>query len=144
MRNAQIIKTPAGDTMVVLPKADYDRLMAAARDKLEDAADARAAARILARLEAGEESTLPFEVVKRMRTENRIKVLREHRQMTQQYLADTVGMNRLYLSQIETGRATGGLKTLTRIAKALEVPLDMLVLGIEPATTGRARKRSRP
>jgi DNA-binding XRE family transcriptional regulator len=140
MRNAQIIKTPAGDTMVVLPKADYDRLMAAARDKLEDEADARAAARVLARLESGEEATLPFEVVKRMRTENRIKVLREHRQMTQQDLADVVGMNRLYLSQIETGRATGGLKTLTRIAKALKAPLDMLVTGNEPVKARRTRK----
>ena len=140
MRSAQIIKTPAGDTMVVLPKADYDRLMAAARDQLEDEADARAAARVLARLDSGEEATLPFEVVKRMRTQNRIKVLREHRQMTQQDLADAVGMNRLYLSQIETGRATGGLKTLTRIAKALKAPLDMLVTGNEPAKPRRARK----
>ena len=140
MRNAQVIKTPAGDTMVVLPKADYDRLLAAARNKLEDEADARAAARILARLEKGEESTLPFEVVKRMRTENRIKVLREHRQMTQQNLADAVGMNRLYLSQIETGRATGGLRTLTRIANALNAPLDMLVPGNGPAKSRRVRK----
>jgi mRNA interferase RelE/StbE len=114
--------------------------MAAARDKLEDEADARAAARVLARLESGEEATLPFEVVKRMRTENRIKVLREHRQMTQQDLADAVGMNRLYLSQIETGRATGSLKTLTRIAKALKAPLDMLVPGNEPVKSRRARK----
>jgi DNA-binding XRE family transcriptional regulator len=140
MRNAQIIKTPAGDAMVLLPKADYDRLLAAARDKLEDGADARAAARILARLEKGEEPTLPFDVVKRMRAENRIKVLRQHRQMTQQDLADAVGMNRLYLSQIETGRATGGLKTLTRIAKALDAPLDMLVPGDQPTKSRRARK----
>jgi len=140
MRNAQIIKTPAGDTMVVLPKADYDRLMAAARDKLEDEADARAAARVLARLESGKEATLPFEVVKRMRAQNRIKVLREHRQMTQQDLADAVGMNRLYLSQIETGRATGSLKTLTRIAKALKAPLDMLVTGNESVKSRRAGK----
>lgn len=140
MRNAQIIKTPAGDAMVLLPKADYDRLLAAARDKLEDEADARAAARILARLEKGEESTLPLHVVKRMRSENRIKVMREHRQMTQQGLAEAVGMNRLYLSQIETGRATGGLKTLTRIAKILQAPLDMLVPADALMTSGRARK----
>ncbi len=140
MRNAQIIKTPAGDTMVLLPKADYDRLLAAARDKLEDEADARAAARILLRLEKGEESTLPFQVVKRMRTENRIKVLREHRQLTQQALADAVGMNRLYLSQIETGRATGGLKTLTRIAKVLRTQLDMLVPAEPPEKPKRVSK----
>jgi DNA-binding XRE family transcriptional regulator len=107
---------------------------------LEDAADVRGAARVLARLEAGEEGTLPHDVVKRMRTESRIKVLREHRQMTQQELADAVGMNRLDLSQIETGRATGGLKTLTRIARVLNVPLDLLVPGPGPAKSRAVRK----
>lgn len=131
MRTAQTIKTPAGDDLVVLPKADYDRLLAAAREKLEDAADARSAARVLTRLESGEEETMPFEVVKRLRTENRIKVLREYRQMTQRELAEAAHMNPLYLSQIECGRATGGIRSLSRVAAALGVTLDM----IAPPTT---------
>jgi DNA-binding XRE family transcriptional regulator len=102
--------------------------------------EARAAARILARLESGEEPTPPFQVVKRMRTENRIKVLCEHRRMTQQELADAVGMNRLYLSQIETGRAAGGLRTLTRIAKVLQARLDLLVPAAASAKPRRARR----
>lgn len=126
MRNAQTIKTPSGEDMVVLPKADYDRLLAAARDKLEDEADAREAARILARLESGEEETLPFEIVKRLRTENRIKVLREYRGMTQRELAKAAELNPLYLSQIECGRATGGIKSLTRLAEALSVGVEMI------------------
>lgn len=130
MRNAQTIKTPSGEDMVVLPKADYDRLLAAARDKLEDEADAREAARILARLESGEEETLPFEVVKRLRAENRIKVLREYRGMTQRELAAAAELNPLYLSQIECGRATGGIKSLTRLAEALGVEVEM----VTPAT----------
>jgi transcriptional regulator with XRE-family HTH domain len=60
--------------------------------------------------------------------------------MTQQALADAVGMNRLYLSQIETGRATGGLKTLSRITKAPNAPLDVLVPGNEPAKSRRVQK----
>jgi transcriptional regulator with XRE-family HTH domain len=60
--------------------------------------------------------------------------------MTQQDLADAVGMNRLYLSQIETGRATGGLKTLTRIAKVLRAPLDLLVPAGGPEQSRRARR----
>jgi DNA-binding XRE family transcriptional regulator len=134
MRTAQTIKTPAGDDLVVLPKADYDRLVAAAREKLEDAADTRAAARILARLESGEEETVPFEVVKRLRTENRIKVLREHRQMTQRELAEAARMNPLYLSQIECGRATGGIKSLSRVAEALGVSLDMIAPPVTPSS----------
>lgn len=143
MRNAQTIKTPSGEDMVVLPKADYDRLLAAARDKLEDEADAREAARILARLESGEEETLPFEVVKRLRAENRIKVLREYRGMTQRELAKAAELNPLYLSQIECGRATGGIKSLTRLAEALGVEVEMIApatpAGREVGTGRRAR-----
>jgi DNA-binding XRE family transcriptional regulator len=134
MRTAQTIKTPAGDDLVVLPKADYDRLVAAAREKLEDAADARAAAHILARLESGEEETVPFEIVKRLRTENRIKVLREYRKMTQRELAEAASMNALYLSQIECGRATGGIKSLLRVAEALGVSLDMIAPSVTPSS----------
>lgn len=126
MRNAQTIKTPSGECMVVLPKADYDRLLAAARDKLEDEADAREAARILARLESGAEETLPFEIVKRLRKQNRIKVLREYRGLTQKELAKAAELNPLYLSQIECGRATGGIKSLTRLAEALGVEVGII------------------
>lgn len=143
MRNAQTIKTPAGEDMVILPKADYDRLLAAARDKLEDDEDAREAARILARLDSGEEETLPFEIVKRLRTENRVKVLREYRGLTQRELAHAADMNPLYLSQIECGRATGGIKAHTRLAKALSVKVDLVApaipAGREIGTGRRAR-----
>ena len=137
MRTAQTIKTPAGDDLVVLPKADYQRLIAAAREKLEDDADAREAARVLARLESGEEETMPFDIVKRLRSENRIKVLREYRQMTQRELAEAADMNPLYLSQIECGRATGGIKSLSRVAEALGVGLEMIAPPINPPDRAR-------
>jgi len=142
MRTAQTIKTPAGDDLVVLPKADYERLVAAAREKLEDDSDAREAARVLARLESGTEQTVPFEIVKRLRTENRIKVLREYRQMTQRELAETAGMNPLYLSQIECGRATGGIKSLSRVAEALGVSLDMIAPPVTPRA-GRDQRKNK-
>jgi ribosome-binding protein aMBF1 (putative translation factor) len=147
MRNAQTIKTPAGDDMVVLPKADYDRLMAAARGKLEDEVDIREASRVLARLERGEEPTFPHEVVKRLGREHPIKVLREHRGMTQRALAEAVGMNQLYLSQLETGRATGGLGMLTKLAKVLGVSLDLITAAAEQfrerQRAGQSSKRAR-
>jgi DNA-binding XRE family transcriptional regulator len=143
MNKIQTIKTPTGDEMVVLPKSDYDRLLAAAQEKLEDKIDLRAARHVLARLERGEEPTLPHDVVKRLGRENAIKVLREHRGMTQRELADAAGLNALYLSQIETGRATGGLGALTRLAKVLGVSLDLIVASARQMTARTGAKKSR-
>jgi ribosome-binding protein aMBF1 (putative translation factor) len=144
MNKIQTIKTPTGDEMVVLPRSDYDRLLAAARERLEEEIDLRAAGQVLARLERGEEPTLPHDVVKRLGRENAIKVLREHRGMTQRELADAVGLNALYLSQIETGRATGGLGALTRLAKVLGVSLDLIVAAArQKAARGGAKKARR-
>ena len=47
--------------------------------------------------------------------------------MTQKQLAQTVGVSSLYLSQIERGNRNGSVATLTAIAKALDVDLDLLV-----------------
>jgi DNA-binding XRE family transcriptional regulator len=143
MNKIQTIKTPTGDEMVVLPKSDYDRLLAAAQEKLEDKIDLRAARHVLARLERGEEPILPHDVVKRLGRENAIKVLREHRGMTQRDLADAAGLNALYLSQIETGRATGGLGALTRLAKVLGVSLDLIVASARQMTARTGAKKSR-
>lgn len=90
----------------------------------------RAKPRASSRLESGEEETLPFEIVKRLRTENHIKVPREYRGMTQRELAAAAELNPLYLSQIECGRATGGVKSLTRLAEALGVEVEMIAPAI--------------
>jgi DNA-binding XRE family transcriptional regulator len=143
MNKIQTIKTPTGDEMVVLPRSDYDRLLAAAQEKVEDEIDLRAARHVLGRLERGEEPTLPHDVVKRLGRENAIKVLREHRGMTQRALAEAAGLNALYLSQIETGRATGGLGALTRLAKVLGVSLDLIVAAARRRNARRGAKKAR-
>ena len=109
----------------------------------EDEIDLRAAGQVLARLERGQEPTLPHDVVKRLGRENAIKVLREHRGMTQRDLADAAGLNALYLSQIETGRATGGLGALTRLAKVLGVSLDLIVASARQMTARAGAKKTR-
>jgi len=122
---AQVIKTPGGEDMVVLPKSEYDRLVEA-REALEDKVDAREAVRILKRIEAGEEETFPHDLVKRLRKENRVKVMREYRGLTQAELAKAAGTNPMYLSQIECGRADGSTRLVTRLAKVLRVSADIL------------------
>ena len=47
--------------------------------------------------------------------------------MTQKQLASSVGINVLYLSQIERGRRTGSARTLSALAEALGVDVDDLI-----------------
>ena len=59
--------------------------------------------------------------------EKAVRVYREHRGMTQNQLASSVGINALYLSQIERGRRTGSARTLSALAEALGVDVDDVI-----------------
>jgi transcriptional regulator with XRE-family HTH domain len=59
--------------------------------------------------------------------ENPIRVLREFRDYTQAELAAAVGITQNYLSDLETGKRRGPLELHQKIARALGVPLDLLV-----------------
>jgi transcriptional regulator with XRE-family HTH domain len=64
---------------------------------------------------------------------DRIRVIREQRQLCQIDLAVRAGLLRSYLSQVEDGEAVPNVGTLERIAAALEVPLHKLFYdGEEP------------
>ena len=136
----QRIKTPSGEEMVILPAKDYDALIEALREGFGDAANIAAANAVMTRIESGEEEAIPLDVVKKLRKANRIKILREHRAMTQKQLAEMAGTNPAYISQLETGRARGGLEVLRNVAKALKVDLDILTPPLkEPTSPGRRR-----
>ncbi len=122
--NVQIIKTPQGEEMAVLPKADYDKLLEA----FEDREDIEAGRNFRAKLSAGEEELIPAEYVNRMIDgENKIKVWRDFRGMSAKALADAAGMSAPYLSQIESGAREGSLDALKKLAEALKVTIDELV-----------------
>jgi DNA-binding XRE family transcriptional regulator len=122
----QFITSPSGDELVVMPRAAYDRLIAENIAAADDLLDEHHAAKIIDRLKGGKEGTLPHNVVMRMRKENRIKVLREHRGLTQRELAEKAELSTLYISQLETGAAGGGRKGLQKIAEALGVEAAMI------------------
>ena len=72
--------------------------------------------------------SFPIEVADRLLAgEKAVRVYREHRGMTQKQLASSVGINALYLSQIERGRRTGSARTLSALAEALGVDVDDLI-----------------
>ncbi|CAO4135155.1 helix-turn-helix domain-containing protein [Methylorubrum extorquens] len=121
--NPQIIITPGGERLVLVPEADFEALVAAA----EDNADRTAVAEFRRKLAAGEEELVPASVVERLVSgENRVRVWREHRGLSGAALAKQAGLAQAYLSQIETGAREGTVETYGKLAAALSVSLDDL------------------
>jgi DNA-binding XRE family transcriptional regulator len=120
---AQIIEKDGKPEYAVLPYADYLRLLELA----EDRADAQVVAEFQEAYKAGREFTVPAEIVRReLAGESPVKLWREQRGLTQEELAKRAGISKPYLSQIETGKRQGTVETLSALARALDVPLDVL------------------
>jgi DNA-binding XRE family transcriptional regulator len=121
MNKPNIITTPSGDRMVLIPFEEYERLVEAA----EDVADARVASEIKRRIATGEEELIPAEMVDRMIDgENKLRVWREHRGMSAKDLAEATGLAAPYISQLETGKREGTIETFKKLAAALRVDID--------------------
>ena len=59
--------------------------------------------------------------------DNPIRVWREHRGLSQQQLAETAGISKPYLSQLEAGKREASQRVIRRLAKTLRVDLDDLI-----------------
>jgi hypothetical protein len=124
--NVRFQKTARGE-VAILPRKEYEALVAKAAETAEDAGAARLVARARGEIAAGA-PLLPKQVVDRLaERENPVRVLREWRDMTQLYLSFKTGLSQGYLSDLETGRRNGTAVALRRIADVLKVPLDLLV-----------------
>jgi DNA-binding XRE family transcriptional regulator len=109
--------TIEGKNYVLLSEEDY-----------EDLIDGLKAQAVLARVQAGEE-TWPAELVYELwETDSRIRTFRKYRGMTMTELAKAAGISQPHLSDIENGKKTGSVDVLKRIATALRVDLDDLVV----------------
>jgi hypothetical protein len=119
-------KTPKGE-VAILPRKDYELLVAKASEADEDAGTARIVARAREEIAAGA-PVLPKDIVDRIANgENHVRVLREWRDVTQMYLSFKTNLSQGYISDIENGRRTGTAAALRLIANVLNVPLDLLV-----------------
>jgi DNA-binding XRE family transcriptional regulator len=126
--NVQFIRAPDGSDLAVLPRTDYDRLVALAADAQEDVAASRVIGNSIQALKEGRDVVLPKIVVDRLADgENPVRVIREWREMIQGELAVAVGISPNYLSEIETGRRKGPAELQKKLARALGVPMDLLV-----------------
>jgi transcriptional regulator with XRE-family HTH domain len=70
----------------------------------------------------------------------RIRAVRHERELTQDELADRVGVSRSAVAQWETGRTGQVTGNLARIAAALEVNVEYLVHGNDKRATAEANQ----
>jgi DNA-binding XRE family transcriptional regulator len=133
----QIIQTKRGDSLAVIPLAEYERLQGAA-EALDDVRAFDAAKR---RLASGEDELVPAAIANRLLDgENPVRVWRQHRGMSARALAERAGISAAYLSQIEAGRRDGSFATMRKIAAALGVALDDLAAPIPRSAPGKQRR----
>lgn len=120
----QVLTTPSGDQMVVLPKADYDALVAA----VEDAVDMRAADEVLARLARGEEEVFPADFVDRIldRPAERVATVRAYRGAERANLAATTGIADARLAAIEADAAIATPAERSALAAALAFDASLM------------------
>jgi hypothetical protein len=123
--NVRFQKTSKGE-VAILPRKEYEALLARAAEADENAGTARLVARARKEVSAGA-PLLPKEIVDRLaKGENAIRVLREWRDVTQMYLSFKTNLSQGYISDIENGRRVGTSAALRLIANVLKVPLDLL------------------
>jgi DNA-binding XRE family transcriptional regulator len=125
--NPQTIRSPSGDELVVLTRAEFDALRNAAVDALEDADDIAIFDSRMADL-TSEDARLPPDVTAAMLAgDTLLRALRKWKDMTQLHLAHRANLGQGYISDLETGRKSGTPEALREIAKAL---------GVDPAWLG--------
>jgi DNA-binding XRE family transcriptional regulator len=121
--SVQIIKQGDKPEWAVVPYEVYLQLI----EDAEMLQDVKEYDRVKAALDAGDEEVIPGEVVDAILDgANPIKVWREFRGLSQQDVAERIGISIPYLSQLETGKRRGSFAVLSTLARALGVPLDSL------------------
>jgi DNA-binding XRE family transcriptional regulator len=114
------IKTPGGETLVILPVAEYEALRRAAL------AGEHAAA--IAAIRAGAMETLSAdEVSAALQEPSALAFWRKKRGLTQQALAQAAGISQSYVAGMEKGDRKGDPAHWKRFAAALGVRMEDIV-----------------
>lgn len=106
--------------LVALTPQHYDELIERAED----------AAAVAAYRKTRKEEAFPAELLDQMLAgETPLRVWRRHRGMTQQELANKIGISKSHLSEVESGKSEFSLSTLRKAAKAMDIdPASLFVL----------------
>ncbi|MGJ5182103.1 helix-turn-helix domain-containing protein [Bradyrhizobium oligotrophicum] len=118
----QTIRTPSGDELIVLTRAEFDALTAAVADQLEDADDVAVFDECMAALQNGQDARLPAEVTAAMLSgDSLLRALRRWKGLTQADIAERTKLAQGDISDLENRRKTGTDETLRAIATALDI-----------------------
>lgn len=119
----QIIITPGGERLVIIPEAEF----LAMREAFEDHEDREAVRAFHRKFAAGEEELIPADIANRIIDgENKVRVWRSHRGLSARDLAAAAGLSAPYISEIESGKKEGSLSAMKKIAEVLKADLDDL------------------
>jgi DNA-binding XRE family transcriptional regulator len=117
MQNIAYVKTPGGEELAVLPRAELEALMAAVEHNMA-----------LADYRAGKTPGLtPVEAIAFAEAASPLAFWRKKRGMTQAALAKAVGVAQGYISELENGNRGGDIGLWMKMAKALDLPLEAIV-----------------
>lgn len=121
----QVITSPAGEEMVVVPKSEFDAILSRVAELDEDEADV--AIYDARKAELTEANKLPAEVSMFMlRGDSRIRAIRKYRGLSQVELANHASLAQGFLSDLESGRRNLTDATVESLSKVLDVPADWL------------------
>ena len=122
--NVQILEKNGHPEWAIIPFSEYQNLV----EQAELLDDIKALNEVLAKLARGEEEFIPEYIAEALWDgQNPLKVWREYRGVSQNELAEQIGISAGYLSQLETGKRTGTADVLARIARALSVDIEDLL-----------------
>ncbi len=122
--NVQFIEQNGTRQYAIVPVDTYALLL----EKAEMLDDIKAYDEAMAeRCSAFDDELVPGEIVNRLIAgENKIKVWREYRGISQATLAEKANMAQASIAQMEGGKRIGSVATLKKIAEALKLDLDDL------------------
>lgn len=119
-RELHVVKSREDAELVALTPRHYDELIERAEN----------AAAVAAYRRTRKEEAFPAELLDQMLAgETPLRVWRRHRGMTQQELANKIGISKSHLSEVESGKSEFSQSTLRKAAKAMDIdPVSIFVL----------------
>lgn len=123
MDEPQIIKTPAGDELVVLTRHDYDHLVNELADAREDLADIATYDERTAEMAASPAPNLPAEISPfLLKGHSRVSAFRHWRGLPLHELAQAAAIDEALLADIEARQKSATADEVARLAAVLHIP----------------------
>jgi ribosome-binding protein aMBF1 (putative translation factor) len=122
-----ILTTPGGEELVVVPRAEYERLAALAAEAEEDADDVRTYLEAKAGFVRSDTESYPADLTALLlEHKSRLGAIRRWRGLSLAGLAEKAGISEHDLTDFEAGRRTADAESFARMSVVLGVNGDWL------------------